>query len=336
LLNVTNLPPEDQSFDDSPDRPSNTDASESIDRGSELDGAGADGSRVFPLRGRIKSITGRLADGGQPGMTSLDHLALELPDGRTVEFVQPLSGERATLEPLATIRAMSFQDPATGDPICPICLGRSAPLHDEHVPQTALGGSVMTMTCQRCNNELGSRVEVDLQHWFDHELVNTKIEHAGEIPGRRSFPRVHYRPSADGETFMMWAHGPASPEIEAMLKSGTWNVNFRLPDANRRGLALLKHAYLAACLHLHNIPDAEDARAIRADLLAARDTPRRATLPSFVDRLLVYRGGIGRQGPPLALARMIPPDGGDPQILISLAGVLFVSWPFEELPPEVG
>lgn len=269
-------------------------------------------------------------------MTSLDHVALELPDGRTLEFTQPVSGEQATLEGLAEIRAMSFCEPATGLPVCPICLARTTEMHAEHVPQTALGGEVMTSTCQRCNNDLGSRVEVDLQAWFDQQLVDTSIEHGGEIPGRRRFSRVHYRPSTDGSTFMMWVDGPSTSEIEAMMQSGTWQVNFRPPDFARAVVGLLKHAYLAACLHLQEIPDTEDARAIRADLLTARNTSRREPLDQIEERLVFYRGGVGRQGPPLALVRMTPPDGGDPRILISLAGVLFVSWPFKTPPHEDG
>ena len=284
---------------------------------------------VFPMRGRISSISGRLAAGGQPGMTALDHVELELPDGRAVEFAQPLSGVQATVKGVVEIRPMSFINPATGRAICPICLAEGAAMHDEHVPQTALGGVEMTSTCKPCNSDLGSRVEVDLQAWFDQQLIETNIEHDGDIPGRRRFPKVYYRQSTDDSTFMMWAEGPSTPEIDAMIQSGTWQVNFRLPDFRRAMTALLKHAYLAACLHLQGVPNTEEAAAIRADLLAARETRRREELPPIEERVVVYRGGVGRPGPPLALVAMDPPDGGEQRPLISLAGVLFVSWPFE-------
>jgi hypothetical protein len=287
-----------------------------------------------PMRGRIGDIAGRLAQGGEPGMTALDRVALELPDGRVVEYAQPLSGVQATARGVAEIRPMSFINPNTGRAICPICLAEVVAMHAAHVPQTALGGVVMTSTCQRCNNDLGSRAEVDLQAWFDGELVDTRIEHDGNVPGRRRIPKVHVRTSADGSDFIMWVDGPSTPEIEEMMRSGTWRVYFRSPDFKRAALAVLKHAYLAACLHLQRIPDTADARAIRHDLVEVRDTPRRQTLGPIEERIVFHRGGVGRQGPPLALVRTTPPGETESRLLISLAGVLFASWPFEEPPHE--
>ena len=75
------------------------------------------------------------------------------------------------------------------------------------------------------------------------------------------------------------------------------------PDPRRWGLALLKHAHLAACLFLRYVPETAEVDAIRADLIAARDSDRRTRPPESeaVARLKVYRSGVGRQGPPLAL-----------------------------------
>jgi len=83
------------------------------------------------------------------------------------------------------------------------------------------------------------------------------------------------------------------------------------------------------------VPDTEDARAIRADLIAARDTPpktRPAESP-MAKRLKVHRSHVGKEGAPLALVARIDDGDADPEVLISLAGVLFVSWPFSDLPP---
>ena len=296
---------------------------------------GATPSGLYPIKGKISSISGRLAAGGEPGMTSIDHIAIDLPDGRTVEYRQPTSGVETTARIVAEIRAMSFLNPQTGHAVCPICLTQTTDMHAEHVPQTALGGVVMTSTCQPCNNLLGSRVEVDLQAWFDNELVDTRIEHDGDIPGRRKFPRTHLRMSPDGTDFVMWVDGPAPPDVDAIIESGAWQVEFKPPDFERAALGLLKHVYLAACLHLQRIPDTDDARTIRVELLRARDTPRREPIEPMTTRLLFHRGGSGRQGPPLGLVEITPPEpGSKPELYVSLAGVLLVSWPFDEAPPE--
>lgn len=128
-----------------------------------------------------------------------------------------------------------------------------------------------------------------------------------------------------------------SPIVEQMLEAGTFNLHFREPDPRRVQLALRKHAYLAACLHLGRVPDTPDVRQIRADLLAARNAlPRtRPAASKLAERLRVYRSHRPPAGPPLALV-LSRLDGlpDDQKLLISLAGSLFVSWPFEIRPAE--
>ena len=84
------------------------------------------------------------------------------------------------------------------------------------------------------------------------------------------------------------------------------------------------------------MPGIRDAVEIRADLLAARDTPRHVPPPvsGHADRLSLYRSDLALQGPPLAIVATCPenPDE-EPEYLISLAGTLFVSWPFSIVPP---
>jgi len=86
---------------------------------------------------------------------------------------------------------------------------------------------------------------------------------------------------------------------------------------------------------LRRVPHTAEARAIGADLIAARDTPTKTRPPASAaaDRLKIYRSEVGRQGPPLALVAREDCDVGEPPELISLAGVLFVSWPFADLSP---
>lgn len=292
-------------------------------------------ARRTPTRGQIVRITGRKTAGGERGLPALDELVIQNDDGTTMEFVSPSSGEIGSLTGLIEIPAGTFSAPGRAEPTCPICIEGSA-TEREHVPQEALGGRRMTRTCAQCNNVLGSKVELDLENWFDHALTRVGMDHDGEVPGKRHLPTIYYRKSKESDEFVLFPSGGFPDEVSRIMASGQFRLHYRLPDPRRWGLALLKHAYLAACLHLRMVPDTREARAIRADLIAARDTSANMRPPpsAAAERLKVYRSMVGRQGPPLALvARDDWSEGEPPDVLISLAGVLFVSWPFAELPP---
>ena len=279
-----------------------------------------------PWRVEISSVTGRRAGGGKRGLAAIDQLSFRIPDGKTHDFGPPRRGEQEALQLVAPISARAFQS-------CPICID-GEPTDKEHVPQQNLGGQVMTWTCKACNNGLGSRVEAALQDWFDHAYRRVTFE-GGDVPGRRRVSTIYYRQARDG-SFCLIIDGALTPDVKQMFASGQFTMNYSPADARRRDLALLKHAYLAACLCLQIVPDTEEARAIRADLIAARDATTAAQLPDSeaAKRLTVYRSHVGRQGPPLALvAKSDPETDAEPEILISLAGVLAVSWPFTDLPP---
>ena len=120
-----------------------------------------------------------------------------------------------------------------------------------------------------------------------------------------------------------------------MIRSGTFWLDFRPPDPSRFKLAALEHAYLAACLYLGYVPLFSEAEQIRAELVAARDTPRRLPPPpsAHAERLALYRSDLPPQGAPLAIVATRPDDPNErPEYLISLAGTLFVSWPFSIVP----
>lgn len=80
---------------------------------------------------------------------------------------------------------------------CSICLV-PGPDSSEHVPPASLGGTVRTRVCGRCNNELGSRIEVDLFDWRDGAVRNARAS-ADSAPGRRRLERVLYRTAPDGQ-----------------------------------------------------------------------------------------------------------------------------------------
>lgn len=284
----------------------------------------------MPWRTQLRSVTGRRAQGGSRGLPAIDRVSFETPDG-TKEFGPPGCGDEDTLQFLAEIKPGTFL--RAGTPTCPICIDGD-PTNKEHVPQRNLGGHVMTMTCKACNNGLGSRVEAALQDWFDSAYRRVAFEHE-DIPGRRHVPTIYHRQAPDG-TFVWLVDGQLAPEVKQMLASGKLDMHYRPSEPRRYKLALLKHAYLAACLHRKDVPDTELARAIRADLVTARDAITDAQLPESkpARRINVYRSHLGRQGPPLALVAKQDPSGEiEPEVLISLAGVIFVTWPFPDLPP---
>lgn len=189
------------------------------------------------------------------------------------------------------------------------------------------------MTCRRCNNGLGSTIETELEHWYDNALVEVKFAHE-DVPGARRVGRLLVLKGPDGLALIPDCVD-FPPGVDPMLHSGSFTMNYRLPDSRRYRLALLKHAYLAACLYLGYVPGIPEADEVRRDLVAARDTAKRDEPPSsrLADRLEFYRSGCGRQGPRLAIVLAQRP-GEDPKPLISLAGTLFVSWPFSTVPPR--
>ena len=163
------------------------------------------------LAGEIVEVTGRLAEGGQAGLPAIERITLRLDaDGTELEFGIPSSGPHSPLDLVAPIFAQSFArvDRAGGrwSPVCPICL-TEGPLTDDHVPQGPLGGSEMTMTCEPCNNLLGSRIESELQDWFDHVLVGLRFAHE-DVPGPRRAPRVLYREGPNGLGLLLDDPGP--------------------------------------------------------------------------------------------------------------------------------
>jgi hypothetical protein len=74
---------------------------------------------------------------------------------------------------------------------CPICLVPS-PSSREHVPPHSIGGNVRTLTCERSNNEFGSRFEPHLQAWYERSLGRVPIS-GGDVPGRRNGGEYLYR-----------------------------------------------------------------------------------------------------------------------------------------------
>lgn len=128
---------------------------------------------------------------------------------------------------------------------------------------------------------------------------------------------------------MLLQDGPYDPAIAEILLSGEVDLKGALPNDDHVRLALLKNAYLAACLRF-GVWDGSYADEIRADLVAARDARSRHDIPP--SRLARGLSFFRLYGPPpadavavaIAIARADDPSGPIPGVV--LAGRIFVSW----------
>jgi hypothetical protein len=224
--------------------------------------------------------------------------------------------------------------PAAVFSACPICLD-PAPQSDEHVPSRKLGGKVMVNTCQACNNGLGSRLEASLTHWFDTALPGA-IFASEAVRGRRRSSPVLLLAAADGK-FVLMPQAGHDAALREILASGDFTFQFDPPRLRTLQFAAMKSAYLAACNLLGHLPQSDSAERIRRVLVIARDTPLREELPASVDveRMRLYKTFSPPTGRSLAIMAG-PRDGDEPQeFLVSLAGTVLVSWPFNDLSPVV-
>jgi hypothetical protein len=210
---------------------------------------------------------------------------------------------------------------------CPICL-EPKPSSREHVPPHSIGGSVKMLTCERCNNEFGSRFEPHLQAWYEQSLGRVRIS-GGDVPGRRRGGEYIVRVTPDGQP-VLFQVGQSDPNFDRMIQSG--KIEFTIPVFNDKAfrLAALKSAYLAACLMLKAVPRTERADAIRAELVAARDRPRDEAfeLSPLAQSIQVARTAVDPQPGEIALVLMTHGDGSA-SYAISFNRVFAVDWPLE-------
>lgn len=272
----------------------------------------------------IREVRGR---GSSPerGLAALHSVTLEDADGNQtlVGRISDPNAVDATLTIVLTAERRDFDR-------CPLCLTPN-PTSEEHVPPDSLGGSIMTVTCLRCNNEFGSRLEVDLLNWWE-DAANVRFAN-DRVQGARRSPRILFRQIESGEPMLFIDRGTVDPAIIEMLQSGEIQARFEPPDMNRVRVAILKSAYLAACIFGQEIPDTPRARAIREELMIARDAPRRRALVlGPMARGLTF-GRINTEPAipgEVALASFTPPGRDRGEAHISLGRRLLVQWPLEE------
>ncbi|WP_306215268.1 hypothetical protein [Actinoplanes sp. RD1] len=247
-----------------------------------------------------------------------DTVSLTLADNQHLDLAirAPEDADNARITLLEPLRHRYFD-------ACPIC-GDPAE-SDEHLPPRRMGGVVMTRTCLACNNGFGSLIETDLIDWFENAITLPNARSRG-VRGYRSLGRLLLRTAPTGE-FALLIDGSAHPDIEAMLRSGEIDLQAHLPDRNRYSIALLKQAYLAACL-CYDVPAGPAADRVRKELIAARNARHKKDVPvsEVAAGLIICRryDTVGIPMEPVMRAVLHEPEADIEGVL--LAGRIFVSW----------
>lgn len=248
--------------------------------------------------------------------------SFETPDGTTHHIREPhlATGDQFDAELIAIAQPMEFDR-------CPICLAPN-PTDREHVPPASIGGRIMTLTCKRCNNLAGTRLEAAFDDWF-HDRIRTRFSHPA-FPGQRHGPRMRLLETTDGQTLFTPEGNGGDPAVNEMFeRDGDVTVHPIGPDQNRALLAALKSSYLAACLIVRSIPDTLEAVAMRRAILAGIAVPRRRPVPMdhvAPDLWFARLPGTGVRGE-VALAHATFEGHDEPRFTISFARKFLVSWP---------
>lgn len=197
----------------------------------------------------------------------------------------------------------------------------------------ALGGRVMTRTCERCNNKLGSMSEAALASLVAGEVVveAESQSDAGPRGVRRATAAIRQVPF-NLPTLHLTS---GDPDLLSAIASGVpFNVRYRLLDPFPAGVAILKYAYLAACVWLQGIPLSAEAKSFREALVAVRDGNElaegvRAAIGQLVQSLVL----VDRSSYDIGSIALVELTGPEPPWALVLGGRLAVPWPFTEVLP---
>jgi hypothetical protein len=271
--------------------------------------------------GVIASVTGH---GTARGIPEAHQVSFLMDDGSVLEARMPdpqgvkVSGRLLPVD----VEYFDFGE-------CPICL-ESRPSSREHVPPHSIGGNVRTLTCERCNNEFGSRFEPHLQAWYEGSLGRVRIS-GGDVPGRRNGGEYLYRVTPTGE-FVLIQTGRSDPNFDRMVQSGEIEVAFPVFNEKAFRLAALKTGYVAVCIIMKEVPRTEHAAAIRAELMAARDRGRGADyeLSALAQSIQVSRTAADPVPGEIALVLMTETDGST-SFAVSFNRVFAVDWPLDPI-----
>lgn len=274
-------------------------------------------------KGVIESVFGK-ADGR--GIPELSRATLRMADGSVLEarLPQPV-GDKSTFRALPVV--FEFVDFG----ICPICLS-PGPTSREHVPPHSIGGNVLVLTCELCNNEFGSKYEPHLQGWYEGSIGKVKISGA-DVSGSRFAGEYLVRESPAGEV-IYFQHGRYDPEVDRILQAGgSFEITYPEADIARMRVAAIKSAYLAACAAMGAIPTSPRAEELRAELFALRDVSRsqRLQLSPLMKSIQIARTAAEPVPGEIVLMVGAGAEKTSARYVISFNRVFAVDWPLEPI-----
>jgi hypothetical protein len=178
--------------------------------------------------------------------------------------LHPLHAEARIRQVPTTARELCEVGYAGFGDTCPLCT-RPLPRTSggqrgsaEMFHRTRVGGTVRTRTCPNCNGR-GSLAESDLVRWWAKEYL-ARFETRG-LPGSGVGGDVLLRGTMDGKFALVVSGAPAAGVRDVFSTAGVTDgvtATFVLPTGGWR-VALLKAAYLSACVHLGEVPSTPDA-----------------------------------------------------------------------------
>lgn len=215
---------------------------------------------------------------------------------------------------------------------CPIC-GARAQLQREHVPPKSVGGTVLTWTCEDCNQGFHRLEEaMALRYRGQAWKVGFRSE---AIEGRRRAGDVRVIAQADGRFLITLDESRIDPAIPEMLReAGEVDVDItEIPDSWFR-TAILKHAYLCACVLLGGIP--ESSRSLREELVIARSAlvDRGLALGPHARSVRTCLASVSAAGSSHPVAFAQAEIEGEIVPGFALGSFGFVSWPLADVPPN--
>ncbi|SNT07669.1 hypothetical protein SAMN06309944_1984 [Micrococcales bacterium KH10] len=277
-----------------------------------------------PARGTVVSAEGRAIK--RDGLPLAYSTVIESSDHPQLDFRFPGAHEDDpwTYTPWLRIDRQDFDR-------CPICLS-AGELTKEHVPPARLGGSVLTLTCKRCNNVYGG-FEDGLLARVEHRAT-MHIQSAALPGGEARVKNVIVRQAENSAYMMSTWNGWWPPHIGEVIEGlGQFRYRFEHPCDCVVYVAIVKSAYLAACVALGRIPEPETepvATAVREQLLRWRDSddPHLKTATHFNDLHVRYNAPI-REDSTVTLCEATHLATGMKREVLRMGSQLVIDWPID-------
>ncbi len=196
----------------------------------------------------------------------------------------------------------------------------------------ALGGSVMTSTCAPCNNRIGAVSEEQLRRLVAGEVqLELRFNGAKAPRGWRKATATIRQVPTEPSVFHVERGDPEL--LTALGNDHPFEVRYTLFDQFPIGIAILKYAYLAACVWFRAIPKLEDADSYRKLLMAARDGKDQDPTVHNTVGALVQSLALVENPTTSGSVILTAPTAGRPTWTFVMAGRLAVPWPFNDLLP---